>query len=62
VKPRLQGISMRVQAAGEHRYSPWPRAPSSEPSSSGAVWAKAIFDFPALMARLKPCPFKTNSS
>jgi hypothetical protein len=30
VKPRLQQISMRVQRAGEHRYSPWPEAPSSE--------------------------------
>jgi len=30
VKPRLQRMSMRVQAAGEDPYSPWLRAPSSE--------------------------------
>jgi len=32
VKPRLQQIGMRVQTAGEVRYSPWPEAPSSESS------------------------------
>src|ERR1700689_3558906 len=36
VKPRLQWISMRVQTVGEDRYSPWPRAPSSEAVECGA--------------------------
>ena len=50
VKPRLQWISMRVQAAGEDRYSPWRRAPSSQASSRW--WVGLEDNFPQRLKTL----------